>query len=161
MSDSDSLNEFFGSLRAAPRFSHRAVSIPGDFRTAWRLSVLCLLVHQGRAHTLALEHLHVLWWAIRSSDTRELLVRWFSGERKPDDLIVRFDPSLAVTLDLALGQGLVVRTPTGGVRLTAAGTGLVSAISSDHTVLTAEREFLAQLPRSLTQTQIRGLMEWR
>lgn len=161
MNDNNALRELFGELSAAPRFTERAVNIPGDFRTSWRLSVLCLLVSRGRARTLTLDHLHVLWWAVRSSVTRDLLMRWFAGERRPDEMLIRFDPSLTITLDLALGHGLVDRTKTGGIHLTTRGAELVAAVQGEESVLVEERAFLAALPKSINQTQVRDLLEWK
>jgi hypothetical protein len=158
---STELREFFENLNVAPRFTARAVSIPGDFRIAWRLSVLCLLLQRGRANALSLEHLHVLWWAARSERGRSLVTRWFDGERSPDELLVRFDPSLTVTVDLALGQGLVTRTASGAVKLTEAGVALAAAVQNEKHVLGTVKEFLDSLPRKITQQQIRELLEWK
>lgn len=161
MSELQDLRDFFDDLPSAPVFRTRPTSIPGDYRLAWRLSVLCLLLYRGRGHTLSLEHLHVLWWAIRSRRSRELLLRWFSEDRRPDDLVVRFDPSLTTTLDLALGQGLVERTSVGNLSLTSQGVGMAEEIMDSATGLDAERAFLGDLPRSITQRQVREILEWK
>lgn len=160
MSDIDDLIQFFEEAQALPSFTRRAVSIPGDFRTAWRLSVLCLLVGRGRARSLALDHLHVLWWAIRSPDSRDLFLRWLGGEKSPDELLVRFDPSLTITVDLAQGAGLVSREASGTIRLTATGEALAASTDDEGTVLATEKMFLAALPQRITQRQIRELLEW-
>lgn len=161
MREVEALREFFGEATATPRFSRRAVSIPGDFRTAWRLSILCLLLARGRANTLSLEHLHVLWWSIRTAKSRQLLLRWFDGDRSPDELLVRFDPSLTVTVDLALGQGLTTRESAGSIRLASAGSSLVASIYEREDLMVAEKAFLASLPARITQRQVRELLEWK
>lgn len=161
MNEAALLREFFSEIPAAPVFSSRKAGIPGEYRLAWRLSLLCLLLNRGRGRALAFDHLHVLWWATRSSRTRELMVRWFRGDKRPDELLVRFDPALSATVDLALGQGLVLRESTGTVRLSEAGGKLAAAIENDASALVAEREFLATLPKSITQRQIRELLEWK
>ena len=161
MNSNEELSAFFADLAVVPRFTKRPTNIPGDFRTPWRLAVLCLILDRGRAKTLSLEHLHVLWWAVRSANTRELFLRWFRGQRRPDELLVRFDPSLTVTLDLALGQRLVDRTATNGVHLTPAGHELAEIVRKDKSALIAEREFLDALPSSINQKQLRALLEWK
>lgn len=161
MSELDELRQFFGEVTAAPRFTRRPVSIPGDFRTAWRLSVLCLLLSRGRANTFSLEHLHVLWWAIRTAHTRELLLRWFEGDRAPDELLVRFDPSLTVTVDLARGQGLVTQESSSNIKLASGGLALVESVRRQEGLLAEERAFLDALPNRITQRQVRELLEWK
>ncbi|MFC3481886.1 hypothetical protein [Kocuria carniphila] len=161
MREIEGLREFFEETTATPRFSRRAVSIPGDFRTAWRLSILCLLLQRGRANTLTLEHLHVLWWSIRTAKSRELLLRWFEGDRSPDELLVRFDPSLTVTVDLALGQGLVSLESNRSVRLANAGASLAKSIHEQEDLMIIEKTFLAALPAKITQRQVRELLEWK
>lgn len=160
MSEVEDLEEFFASIAANPRFTQRSVSIPGDFRTGWRLSILCLLLTRGRANQLALNHLHVLWWAIRTSSSRTLLLKWLRGDKNPDELIVRFDPSLTVTIDLAIGQQLVEKTASGLIKLTSKGGGLADAANSDIEVLVTEKAFLDELPKTITQRQISELLEW-
>lgn len=161
MREVDALRDFFEEVTAKPYFSRRAVSIPGDFRTAWRLSILCLLLQRGRANTLSLEHLHVLWWSIRTAKSRDLLLRWFDGARSPDELLVRFDPSLTVTLDLALGQGLVTRKTSGSIRLATAGVSLATSINEQENLMVVEKAFLAALPANISQRQVQELLEWK
>ncbi|WP_147233288.1 MULTISPECIES: hypothetical protein [Brevibacterium] len=160
MSELQDLEDFFMSVPASPRFTKRSVSIPGDFRTSWRLSVLSLLLAKGRSKSLALPHLHVLWWAIRTSRSRSLFLKWFEGKKSPDELLVRFDPSLTVAVDLALGQGLAERTATGLIKLTETGSALAESVKNDSSVLVTEKAFLANLPKSINQRRIRELLEW-
>lgn len=161
MSEVADLAVYFADASRTPRFTRRPAGIPGDLRLSWRLSVLCLILQRGRGSALRPEHLHVLWWAIRSLSTREQLLRWFAENRDPDELLVRFDPALTATLDLALGAGLASRQPSGTIKLTVSGTALVQALRTDPDALQTERQFLDRLPNSLTQTQLKTLLEWR
>ena len=102
----------------------------------------------------------MLWWAIRSQGSRNLLLRWFENDRRPDELIVRFDPSLTKTVDLALGQGLIDRTSSGAHRLTARGLSLAESVLEDSTALTDERAFLDALPGRITQRHVQTILEW-
>lgn len=161
MSEIQDLEEFFTSIAANPRFTQRSVNIPGDFRTGWRLSVLTLLLAKGRSRALTLPHLHVLWWAVRTVTSRSLFLKWFEGDKHPDELLVRFDPSLTATVDLAYGQGLAERTQSGLIKLTATGFALANAVKDDSAVLVTEKEFLSRLPNSINQRQISELLEWK
>ena len=160
MPDTTALRELFSSRPAILRFSDRAASIPGDYRVSWRLSIVVLLLQRGRAKSLQLEHLHVLWWAVRSAATRKLLLRFFEGKGRPDEMLVRFDPSLSVTLDLALGAGLVDVGANGKVMVTATGVALAASLK-DQPVLTAEKQFIDELPRSITKAQFDQILDWK
>lgn len=159
MSEVHALEELFES---APRavFIRRNVAIPGDLRITWRLSTLCLILQRFRGKKSTLENLHIMSWAIRSAETRDLFLRWFEGDKKPNEVIVRFDPSLSVSVDLAVGSGLVSRTATGSISLLPTGLALAEELWSDSTVLVEEKAFVAKLPKSLTQRTLKELTEW-
>ncbi|ROQ37067.1 hypothetical protein EDF46_2513 [Frondihabitans sp. PhB188] len=161
MSDSELLRDFFDSVPGTPQFRRRNESIPGDLRVAWRISAVCLLLTKGRANSLALEHLHVLWWAIRSTVSQIQVVRAFDGQSRPDDLLVRFDPSLAVSLDLALGAGLIERGATGTMKLTPAGLLLALNILDTAEAFEGEKLFLKKLPSKITKTQFERILAWK
>lgn len=142
------------------RFTQRATDIPGDYRIAWRVSVLCLLLSHGRSSSLRLEHLHVLWWAAGSSASRARFLRWWNGYRSPEEVIVRFDPALTTSVDLALGQGLVLKTRQGALELSEDGLRLVRQIREDPDLLLDERAFLNELPRKIPQNRLQQILEW-
>lgn len=160
MNTSDQLREFFNSLEGRPQFRRRNESIPGDLRVSWRVSAVCLLLTKGRANSLALEHLHVLWWAIRSTVSQKQVIRAFEGRSQPEDILVRFDPSLSVSLDLALGAGLAERSSTGTMRLTPAGLLLSQNILTSEEAFREEKIFLAQLPAKMTKNQFERILAW-
>lgn len=159
MSEIHALEELFDS---APRavFRQRNVAIPGDLRVVWRLSLLCLILQRFRGKKSALENLHTVWWAMRSDETRQLFLRWFEGDKRPDEIIVRFDPALSMTVDLALGSGLVSRTSTGAIALLPSGLALAVELWSSEDLLAEEKTFISKLPRSLTQSALKELTEW-
>lgn len=160
MSAIEALEELFASSPGAV-FTRRNEAIPGDLRITWRLSLLCLLLQRFRGNTATHEHLHILWWAIRSEDTQRLFIRWFDGDKRPDELIVRFDPSLSVTVDLALGSKLVTLTSTGSIGLTATGVSLANDLWTETEILREEKSFLTKLPRKMTQRSLKELTEWK
>lgn len=159
MSSVEALEELFASAPPAV-FTRRNEAIPGDLRITWRLSLLCLLLQRFRGNKATLEHLHILWWAIRSDETRRLFLRWFVGDKRPDEIIVRFDPSLSVTVDLALGSGLVRVTSTGSIDLSSGGNALATDLWLEGELLSDEKAFLSKLPRKMTQRSLKELTEW-
>lgn len=157
----ESLEELFSRPGVAIAFRNQPEAIPGDLRVSWRLSMLCMLLDRCRGSRAPLPILHVLWCAVRSASSRDLFLRWLSGERRPDEVIVRFDPSLSLTVDLGAGSGLVDFDPSKGtVALTSKGAALAREVWASEDVFQDEKAFLLQLPR-ITQTLIRPVLEWR
>lgn len=105
--------------------------------------------------------LHVLWWAARSAESRSLFLRWLAGTKEPDELLIRYDPSLSATLDLALGQGLVHMDVNLVASLAKPGVALAAAVMADDSLLSTEKAFLAQTPSRISQKSIRELLEWQ
>jgi hypothetical protein len=160
MTSIDYLESTLGSLEVAIRFRRRPDPIPADLRLAWRLSALVLVLHRCRNDTATLQQLHVLTWAIRTSHNRETFVRWANGDKRPDDVIVRYDPSLSRTVDLALGLGLVSRNNKGSIVLTIDGSELASRVENESEALAQEKAFLHHLPRRISQKYINELVTW-
>lgn len=162
MTTQSTIRELFEMLDSPVAFGREPEAIPGDLRISWRLSILCLLLARCRGAKTNLQTLHVLWWASRSRATRDLFLRWLDGDSRPDDLVVRFDPSLTVTIDLALGAGLVTwESRDSVVGLSPKGKGLAETAWSDENVLREQKAFLRRLPARITQKSMRELLEWR
>lgn len=161
MTSVEAVEELFSGRSTRIGFRRRNDSIPGDLRISWRLAVLCLLLARFRAKTARIEHLHTLWWAIRSENSRDLIIRWFDNKPIPDEIIVRFDPSLTQTIDLAVGQGLVKSDGRGSVKLSPTGVAMAQAAGTRDGVLADEKSFLERLPRNISQKAMKEMTEWR
>lgn len=161
MNSRRSLRELFDSGNARVAFADRAEPVPGDLRLSWRLVVLCLILDRSRAGKSSMQAAHVLWWAIRSSRTRDLFMKWRQGEGNPDELLVRFDPSLTATMDLAIGAGLISVDQNANLILESRGREVATDAWASAGVLEAEKEFLAALPKGITAKSIRELLEWK
>lgn len=157
----DSLEEAFDEVSTPIRFRHRPAPIPGDLRLGWRSSALALVLDQCRGKTANLEQVHLLLWGLRTEVGRQLILRWFSGGRRPDDPVVRYDPSLTRTIALAVAASLVVRNRNQTLTLSEEGQGIASTVRSATDVLIEEKRLLSELPRTITQAKVRQLLEWR
>lgn len=161
MTDRQALRELFETGEARVAFADRAEPVPGDLRLAWRLVVLCLILDRSHGGKASMQAAHVLWWAIRSPRTRRLFLRWQEHDQDPDELLVRFDPSLTATMDLAIGAGLVATDTNVNLVLLPAGKQLAADAWAAEGVLEVEKAFLNALPRRITQKSIRELLEWK
>ncbi len=160
MNDLEFLESAFAAIDTPVRFVRRPDPVPADLRLSWRLGVLTLILRRCRADTATIQQLHVLSWAIRTTKSRAVFLRWISGEKRPDDIIVRFEPSVSLSIDLANGSGLVNRSGGGRITLTQKGILLAESINRDSTALGPEKEFLNKLPRRITQRFVNDAVAW-
>ncbi|WP_405589912.1 hypothetical protein [Streptomyces sp. NBC_01190] len=160
MLNADELADLFASTEANITFTQRPDPIPGDLRIGWRLSALAIVLDKCRGGTANPEQIHLLIWALRSSSSREMIQRWISGERMPDDFAVRYDPALSRTISIAVASGLAERRPNQSIALTSQGSALARTVWSDREVLREEKGLLSSLPGKITQKAIRDLMSW-
>jgi hypothetical protein len=161
MTERQALKELLDSGSARVVFRDRAEPVPGDLRLAWRLVVLCLILDRSHGSKASMEAAHVLWWAIRSARTRHLFLRWQERDQHPDELLVRFDPSLTATMDLAIGAGLITVDSNVNLVLLPTGKQLAADAWAAEGVLEVEKSFLNALPRKVTKKSIRELLEWK
>lgn len=157
MSSPSIIDSLFSSIERPISFQARPESIPGDLRLAWRLTALTIILHRSRADAAPLSQVSTLWWAMRSDSARERFLRWYRGEAAPDEVLVRYDPAVSMTVDLALGLKLVTRDRNGVLRLTAVGKATASRAWDAEDIMPYEKEFLRLLPARMTQAMVRDL----
>jgi hypothetical protein len=161
MSGAVILERAFSGIYSSVVFTRRPDPIPGDLRTGWRLASAVLVLRRCRANTANLEQIHVLAWALRSTQGRKVITEWFLEHRKPNGLIIRHDPSTTRTINLAIAAGLAKRNENSSVSLTEKGERLATLLWSNKEILAPEKEFLATLPARITQKSVSDLLEWR
>jgi hypothetical protein len=155
-------------------FERRPAPLPCDLRPVWRLHVLVLMLDQCWGGKATHQQLHVLNWAIRTEETRAAFLQFIEGERAPNQIIVRYDPSLNRAVDFAFGEGLATHheesdalleqePPRHGsyrVILTKKGRDLVRTIRSAKDSFQVEKDFLDSIRRKITQQQVEALFTW-
>lgn len=133
-------------------FRQRPLSVPGDLRPAWRISVILLLLRkccrQGRS---SLRRLHVLGWAIKDEQVANALVRAIGGEVPPGTVLVRIEPALNRAVDFARGHGLIQRQSSDRIELTPDGKAFADSIIDDPLVLGFEKQFVEKIRFSVTE----------
>jgi hypothetical protein len=155
-------------------FRQRPTPLPCDLRPAWRLHLLVLIVDRCWGGKATLEQLHVLNWASRTEETRAAFLQFIRGRRAPNQIIVRYDPSLSRAAQLALAEGIVVRferqltlamnsepssTPY-RLALTEKGRRLVREIAGMKDCFIEEKRFFDAIRRKVTQTEVEALFNW-
>jgi len=163
------LNQLAGdeSTVAQPRPS----PLPCDLRPIWRIAALVLILNQCRQKRATIEQLHVMNWSIRSRKAQDQFLAYMQGRKSPNEVVVRYDPSLTRAIDFALGEGIVERYEKldsgdegkSQYRLTLSSKGetIASELMADGENLIVEKAFLRDIGQKITQSQIADLFKWR
>jgi hypothetical protein len=94
-------------LAADYSFQERPRPVPGHLRSSWRVSLLLLAVDSCWGRQATWHQAQVVGWALRSRQAMSDFVQLREGAAEPDDIIVRYDPSLDRAIDLAVGFRLL------------------------------------------------------
>jgi len=149
----------------------RPTPLPCDLRPIWRLAVLVLILNQCRQKRATIEQLHVMNWSIRRRKAQDQFLAYLQGRKSPNEVVVRYDPSLTRAVDFALAEGIVVRYEKldggdeGGsqyrLTLSKLGEKLAEELMADEENFVVEKAFLRDIGQKITQTQIADLFKWR
>lgn len=142
-------------------FRRRPTSVPPDIRPEWRIPLLLLMVQRCRGQVASREQLHVLNSAVLSAGSRRALLAALGGQLASRSPALLFEPAFDRAIDRGLGLGLMTTNAQGRLRLTDLGRSIAVAVDTDAGLFTAEREVLASLPRSLSQTAVRNALAQR
>jgi hypothetical protein len=156
-------------------FRARPTSLPADLRPSRRVALLLLILSRCRGDRATLEQLHVLDWACRSKESRQLFTGCISRGRPPDVPCVRVDPSLNRAVDWATGDRLVATTASVAselrgetahlneyrVWLLNRGHETVRMMEKMPDFLSLERDLLESVGRTITQDFIRPFLRWQ
>lgn len=155
--------ELIDSIKAAFVFRLQPTPVPPDLRPEWKIAVLILsLSKSGWAGRMSLKKAHVLNWAVRDDSSRELFLRMMEGDRRLEDIPVRFDPSFNRALDFAAAEGLVsLDKKTTGliIELLPVGWKLAQQLEEHEDCLKTERGFF-QTIRRVPENRIQELLDW-
>ena len=136
-------------------FRRRPVSLPADLRPGWRIGLVLLLLRLcSRRGRSSLTRLQTLSWAVRTENTRAALRRVLAGVIAPDDIVVRFDPTLNRALDFALGEGLLRRCGGNRIELSPKGVQLADALAQDESAFRSEKGFMQEVRQEFTEALV-------
>jgi hypothetical protein len=146
-------------IRVPFTFRRRPSPVPTDLRPIWRICLALLVLEKScRGGTASLPQLHLLNWAVRNEDSRERFRAIRAHKLSPRDMVVRFDPTLNRAMEYAAAEGLVERMTEARVRITDKGRKLAREIDRTAECLVAERAFLEEIGKSVTDKFVRELL---
>lgn len=148
-----------GLLSVPYTFTVRPTPLPADLRAIWRISLLLLMLNRAcRGGRSSLLRLHVLNWGIRTDAGRRHLFAALDGSRRPQDLLVRLEPSLNRAIDFALGEGLVTLRQGDRIEIAARGTDTLREVDALPDLFRNEKEFLSHVGLRITETWVQAVM---
>lgn len=135
------------------RFKRKPMAIAAELRPDWKIATLLLILqvssHGGKS---SLKRLHILNWAIRST---EFQAEFESVRANPLPLFgfnVRFEPAFARAIDLAVAEQYVSWVRGDRLQITAKGRRWVSEILNSEGLMQGERDFVSRIGKSLTES---------
>ena len=141
-------------------FTSRPDPIAASLRPDRRVALLLLLLSKSRGRKSSWKGLHLLNWAVRSAENMDLLLMIEVGTEVPDTPVVRIEPALDRSIDLAVGLGYVAQASGRTFQLTSQGQAAATEIEKSEAFV-QEKNQLKKLRGKVTQAQVNRLLEWR
>ena len=135
-------------------FDNRPAPVPADVRADWRVPLLLLIVNSCRSRRASLQQVQAIAWAAIFDESREGFLRAFRGESDPAALLIRYDPAVTRTANLAVGLDLLSWQNRSRLALTSKGQAMLAGILENDSVLANERTFLSDLGSSIPMNGI-------
>ncbi len=142
-------------------FQERAIPIPPDMRSDYRMAVIVLMLHfcGGRLKQAPLAKLHVLNWSMRTSASRRAFLDRLDGKLHMRDVPLKFDPGFSRAIDLAYAERLIERTASHALALSSQGMGWVTELLDDTSCLSEERSFLQFVGKRFTNSALDAILK--
>ncbi|RYJ59195.1 hypothetical protein [Pseudomonas songnenensis] len=135
------------------KFTRRPSSVLAEHRPIYKMAQTLVIIELcGRGKKCSLIKLHLLNWALKSRSRIELLQH--AVRSKSLHLPVwGFDPSLAISLQLSIEDGLL-EIEGSGVSVTDKGCRLLEEIMKNGDFLKTEKESLNLIGKGITETMV-------
>jgi hypothetical protein len=144
-------------------FQKRPTPLSPQYRVIWGLSILVLILEIGsKAQTSPLTRLHLLNWAIRSSENRERMSQLIENRSSPVAEFIKYDPGFTRAIEYAIADGLVEiknNATNKPISLTAKGKKFAKEIIATNNCLEEEKNFLKQKGKLITADLSKSLFK--
>jgi hypothetical protein len=142
-------------------FQERAIPIPPDMRSDYRMAVIVLMLHYcgGRLKQAPLAKLHVLNWSMRTSTSRRAFLDRLDGKLHMRDVPLKFDPAFSRAIDLACAEKLIDRTTSHALALSSQGVAWVLELLAAPSCLNEEKSFLESVGKRFTNSALNSILK--
>ena len=140
-------------------FKRVPTTLPADLRPMRKLGIILLFLYmnsrQGTASILKIQFLN---WVLQT----EAMMKWLlEGADKLGRVytlnLIHLDPAINRAIELAVAEGIITIAKTGKIALTKKGTAVASAMQQDSELFIAEKAYLAELGKSVTEVRINNI----
>ena len=136
------MNTLLDELDVPFTFRVQTSPLSGDLRIAWRVSLVLLVLLHSRARRASLQKLHVVNWASRTPESRELFLRFMRQTATKDELNPRIGTQPEPRHRLCYRRGLVSHESGSRLKLTPRGQNAAEEIDQTADCLSVEKNFL-------------------
>jgi hypothetical protein len=155
---SDQFESSLPTIQRPIRFTRRPLAIAPDFRKDWKIALLLLILDiSSRSGKSSLKRLHVIHWALRTSNHQHQFEETRNTDVPLFTFKVRLEPALSRAIELAEAQKLVECAEGDRVQITELGRSLAKQITK-HGVMEDEVAFLSRIGKSITETEAMKLI---
>lgn len=140
-------------------FTPRPDPVAGDLRMSWGIGVLLLSLFHSHSKKASFQKLQFLAHSVRTAEGREDVRALMGGRLSVTEVSVRVEPWLNRAVSYAHGLGFAEVAKGKSVCLTDRGKELAAALEADAEVLQAEKAFLAEIAKKLTEVRLTRI--WR
>jgi hypothetical protein len=146
------------SIQRPIRFTRRPLAIAPDFRKDWKIVLLLLILElSSRSGKSSLKRLHVIHWAVRTSNHQHQFEQTRNTDVPLFTFKVRLEPAFSRAIEFAEAQKLVEWVEGDRVQITELGRSLAKQITK-HEVMMDEVAFLKGIGKSITETEAMKLI---
>jgi hypothetical protein len=146
------------SIQRPIRFTRRPLAIAPDFRKDWKIALLLLILEiSSRSGKSSLKRLHVIHWAVRTSNHQHQFEQARNTNVPLFAFKVRLEPAFSRAIELAEAQKLAEWVEGGRVHITELGRSLTKEITKRE-MMQEEVAFLTRIGKSITETEAMQLI---
>lgn len=133
-------------------FRKRPVPLNSQSRIIWGISVLALILYIcSRGKKSSITRLHILNWAVRSSENKSKMIELLENRIAPSAIFIKYDPGFNRAIEYAIAEGLVEVQGKARVLLLNKGSQLAREIIEDSECFEETRIFLQNKGSLLTE----------
>lgn len=139
-------------------FTQRRLPVAADDRLSYRVPLLLSALAVCRQQTSSFQRLVLMTYTVRTPRLQARLERFVDGRAKPDEFIVRYEPSLIRMLAICRALELL-ETGKSGATFTLATKGAEAYRTiAEQGLFVRERFFFQAVARQLSEVQVSALM---
>lgn len=152
--------ELLEHLNVVFSFHDRPTPLQPQLRVIWGLAILVLILEVcSRSRRSSISRLHILNWAVRSSENRQYMIELLEDRLSPLATLVRYDPGFNRAIEYALAEGLVEMKNNGRIVLEQNGRNLAQEILALKDCLSEEKKFLKEMGSAVTEELAKSLLK--